>query len=142
MDVAQQQMPLDDFVRNIPVIRYLLSHPDEYMDVYDPRTMRKCRVNKKKLLGKKSYVEFLRENPGLALDLRNHTVNIYAKSDTDTTAVVTATDSLYNSLSAEKSQNQIKNELFTLFADMPIFTLSRKAGKIAALIRLSIIRFR
>lgn len=129
MDVAQQQMPLDDFVRNIPVIRYLLSHPDEYMDVYDPRTMRKCRVNKKKLLGKKSYVEFLRENPGLALDLRNHTVNIYAKSDTDTTAVVTATDSLYNSLSAEKSQNQIKNELFTLFADMPIFYAISKSWK-------------
>lgn len=129
MDVAQQQMPLDDFVRNIPVIRYLLAHPEEYMDVYDPRTMRKCRVNKKKLLGRKSYVEFLRENPGLALDLRNHTVSIYAKSDTDTTATVTATDSLYNSLSAGKSQNQIKNELFTLFADMPIFYAISKSWK-------------
>lgn len=129
MDVAQRQMLLDDFVRNIPVIRYLLAHPNEYMDVYDPRTMRKCRVNKKKLLGKKSYIEFLRENPGLALDLRNHTVSIYAKSDTETTATVTATDSLYNSLSAAKSQNQIKSELFTLFADMPIFYAISKSWK-------------
>lgn len=129
MDVAQRQMLLDDFVRNIPVIRYLLAHPNEYMDVYDPRTMRKCRVTKKKLLGKKSYIEFLRENPGLALDLRNHTVSIYAKSDTDTTATVTATDSLYNSLSAAKSQNQIKSELFTLFADMPIFYAISKSWK-------------
>lgn len=126
MDIAQGKMPLDEFVRNIPVIRYLLAHPDESLTVYDPRTMRENQVNKEAMLKGRTYTEFLRENPTLALDLRNHTVSIYAKSDTETTATLTATDSLYNSLSGSRYG---KNEIFTLFADMPVFYAIAKSWK-------------
>lgn len=127
MDLAMKQMALEEFSQNVPVIRYLLAHPDESMTVYDPRSNEKVEVNKETLLNGMSNIEFLRAYPNVALNFRNHVVNVWASSDSATSASIGASDNLYNSLRHSDMSSD-----FTLFADMPSFyalaTCFKKSG--------------
>lgn len=120
-DAAMDQMEINDFSRNVTVIRHLLAHPDQSITVYDPVNMTKKAVNKEVLLGGKSYIKALRENPMLAMMLRNHSVNVSAISDSHDSVTIKASNTLYGSLTKGLFSDEALDNAIVEFIDNPYF---------------------
>lgn len=120
-DAAMDQMEINDFSRNVTVIRHLLAHPEQSITVYDPVAMTKKVVNKEVLLGGKSYIQALRNNPMLAMMLRNHSVNVSAISDSHDSVTIKASNTLYGSLTKGSFSDKALDNAIVEFIDNPYF---------------------
>lgn len=120
-DAAMDQMEINDFSRNVTVIRHLLAHPEQSITVYDPVAMTKKVMNKEEILGGKSYIQALRDNPMLAMMLRNHSVNVSAISDSHDSVTIKASNTLYGSITKGAFTDRAFDNAIVEFIDNPYF---------------------
>lgn len=120
-DASMDRMEISEFSRNITVIRHLLSHPEQSITVYDPVAMKKTVVNKKKIMNGRSYIQLLRDEPELAMMLRNHSICVSAASDSKDVVSIKASNTLYGSLTKSSFRDKAFDNAVLEFADNPYF---------------------